>query len=427
MRRAPNWLRWTLVWVAIVTLHTLSSNKQRWDSTWTLHVAHSIWYDGNIDLSEFADLIEEGDYRVVEIDGRLVSVFPDGAAFLAAPIVGLMEAVDAAVSNDPQRPAMDQWNQSDVQEAIASIVIATTCLLLGWIGMQLGLRPGAAMLLALIAAFGTPFWSTMSRALWSHTAAALAMTAAMGCLLAGRSGSSRWWLAAGLWLGFAFVCRPTTSIPIAALTCLAFAWDRRKAWWLATGGAVVAVLFVLHNLRSYGTPLPWYYLPGRLEQTSTFGVALLGNLISPSRGFLLYVPIWVLAAIGFRRLWKDERGLVTVAVVVMGLHWVMVSRFGHWWGGFAYGPRLMSDITPYLMLGMIGFLKEPPTPDTVGGRLRLAAALVIIASSTWIHYAGATLGGTNEWNSLPEQVGENPGRLWDWSDMQMFRQSAPKN
>ena len=421
-------MTWFLIWAVVITTHVLSYNKQRWDSSWTLHAAYSLWTSGKIDLSEFAHLIDDDDYQVLEIDGRLVTRYPLGAVLLAAPVVGMIDFVERNSSSDSEHVPMENWNLSDVQEAIASIIVASTSLLIGLIGWQLGLAPRTAMLLALIAAFGTPLWSTMSRALWSHTAAALFVTGAIACLLAGHEHRRRIrpaWISAGVLLGLAFISRPTAAIPVAALTALAFIWDRRSSAWVVGGGALVAVLFLLHSLQTYGTVLPPYYLPSRAGDTSAFGEALIGNLVSPSRGLLLYMPIWILSAIGITRLWKSHRGLAVVIVVASTIHWLLVSRVGEmWWGGWAYGPRLMSDVVPLLMVGLAGFLRDLRVPISRSEWVGLALAGVLLSSSVAIQFAGANFGGTVEWHVTPVRIEDDSSRLWDWSDPQMLRRSG---
>jgi hypothetical protein len=113
------------------------------------------------------------------------------------------------------------------------------------------------------------------------------------------------------------------------------------------------LVFVGISKYSYGTFLPLYYLGnGYSHAFKTIGYnlmpeALFGNLISPNRGILIYVPITIFSIIGgyfsFRHKDKFPPYYRYLAILIL-LHWLLISTYPHWWGGYSFGPRFFSDM-----------------------------------------------------------------------------------
>ena len=85
---------------------------------------------------------------------------------------------------------------------------------------------------------------------------------------------------------------------------------------------------------------------------STFQDALLGNLISPSRGIFVYSPVLVLAISGFALAIKirEGRALHLAFGLIVVMHWIAVSHFNMWWAGHSFGPRIMTNVVPLSLL-----------------------------------------------------------------------------
>ena len=174
----------------------------------------------------------------------------------------------------------------------------------------------------------------------------------------------------------------------------------------------------------FGQVLPSYYLPERLSGGATVGTALLGNLLSPGRGLFVFSPILLVAIPGFIISLRDraDHRLHTAFGLIIILHWLSISRFPHWWGGFSFGPRLMSDILPF-MTYFIGFAIR----DIIDCKARIprqigTATVVILAlASVAINAQGALSWAPSMWSVVPTSIDENPQRLSDWSDLQFTR------
>jgi hypothetical protein len=92
----------------------------------------------------------------------------------------------------------------------------------------------------------------------------------------------------------------------------------------------------------------------------------------------------------------------------------------HWWGGHSYGPRLFSDMAPYLC-----YLLMPALPALSLERRRpivwSTAFALCLLFSVFVNYRGAVAPEVYAWNAAPVEIDEQPARLWDWHDAQFLR------
>jgi hypothetical protein len=288
-----------------------------------------------------------------------------------------------------------------------------------------------ALVAGVVFAFGTSLWSTASRGLWQHgPALLLGLVALFGLVRARQRADRRWLAAAGVALGLAFVVRATWAVPL-TLTGLALLVIDWRGFAAFSAGAATAVLpAIAVNLHFYGTLIVPVYLPGRgpvqggLSDTLVEG--LVGTMVSPGRGLLVFTPVLALALAG---LWLRRRRLGALDLIAVGSilgMWFSVANTVTWEGGAAYGPRYLTDTLPffaYLMAPVFGLVVRPVRtwrPAVAA----LAAVLVIGAGwSGFVHARGALSWATQFWNidpTLAFDIGDR-SRLWSWQDPQFLR------
>jgi hypothetical protein len=252
---------------------------------------------------------------------------------------------------------------------------------------------GPAWLWTMAFGFGTSAWSIASRALWSHGMSMLLLAAALYLLL----GKRRWPFLAGVLLGLAVWCRPLNAIP---LFCLAV-WLRRDGWRLLAGAAAASAPFVIYCLAVYRMPVQPYFLVGNLYvwDAGRAAGALLGQLVSPGRGLLVYSPFVALVPLGAARWWKKDRGLVVALFVWFVLHAAAISFFGDWTGGRGYGPRYWTDILPgvFVLLGAVWPVRR--------------WMYVLLVWAVLLHARGAMDVRTTRWD---QRWGAGQTSVWDW-------------
>jgi hypothetical protein len=277
----------------------------------------------------------------------------------------------------------------------------------------------AAWLLALVFAFGTGNWSTSSQAMWQHTFGQLAI---VGCLYAvarwdGEESEPRWEWMAGLSAALALAIRPTNAALLPGLA-LALWLERARAvryLRLFAGPAFGAVLVLVYNVSVFGNAGGGYR--ARLDGRILEGLA--GIILSPGRGLLIYTPIVVLALAALapqaREMRRRHRSLLVAAGVFVLLHIGIIAGWPVWWGGYCWGPRLLTEIlAPVMAILAIGWPALQTRVFAWMFGMMAVYCLLVQALGVYCYPKG-------HWDHLPISVNDAPARLWDWVDTPFVR------
>jgi hypothetical protein len=396
------------IFVTVAVTHFLGLVTS-FDSMWSIPIARSVLREGNVNLDEYGDLLARNHFFAIEsIDHHYYSFFPIGAPLLAVPVLAVLDAVGI-------RP-----HPTKTEKLVASLVVALTAVLVYGLGRR-SLDIPRALLLTFIFAFCTAAWSTASRGLWQHGPTMLMLTLALWIIARARKQPGLIVLAA-LPLAFSYIVRPTNAISIALLSLLVLIQFRAYFVRYVLLAQVVAVPFVLFSFSIYHSPLPHYYDPARIGHAGHLLEAMIGNLISPNRGAVVFSPVLLLSVYGAWRSLRHGGMLLDwfLAAIVL-LHWLAISSFPHWWGGHSFGNRLLADMLPYFMyflIPVIALLPGPPGPHRV---VRVSVAATLIVISFVINYRGANERAVFRWNRTPVDIDMRPSRVWDWGDLQFLR------
>jgi len=427
------------VFAFVFLTHSVSPNATSSDSHWIVLQMHSILAEHNLDLDEYPQELKRHRYNALEcVDGagrtwrpslesgcgrgRTYGWYPIGAAVVSLPVfAGLDAALRVAGPLVTPRlagasPVVRGIFARDyvvsyplVEMVIGSFLMGLAAAIL-YLLARVWLTTGPSLLLAFLFAYGTPAWSTGSRALWQHGPDMLAIVCALYLAARGRIVWS------ALPAALAFFIRPTSCLVVAAFGLYVLLHHRRRfpAWAALAAG--VALCFLAYNLHLYGTPLPTYFqLSSSLSPPAA--EALAGHCFSPSRGFFVFSPFLLFSlagmAVALRGRWAAPLSWYLVGLAVS--HWLLISGFPDWTAGYSFGPRYFSDMTPVFVFFLIPLL----APGGLLRRSRSAAALFILlaAVAVWIHYRGAAVWAVQRWND----GGRIEERVWDWRDPQFLR------
>ena len=240
---------------------------------------------------------------------------------------------------------------------IASAMIALTCWCL-WRVLVMTAGNLCALLCALFIATASPYYSSLSQALWSQTGGVLCQAfsslfyikASLGSKKASGKLNDLWLLPAGFFAVWGFFSRPQFFI-WALLFFIFIAFEHHKRIWKALAGGLIALVpgFLLQHY-STGSLLGNY-----IGKQTGFGIIVnpldwlshtSGLLFSFTRGIFLYCP-WTLLIVGglirlgVKNQWKN-RWLLLHALNILGILGLIVL-FKGWYGGTDFGPRLLSD------------------------------------------------------------------------------------
>ena len=277
-------------------------------------------------------------------------------------------------------------------------------------------------------AVATPTWAVSSQGLWGHAPAQLGLAVALWGLL--RAETARWGAAvAGLGAGLMVASRPSTIFVAAVLAVFALGRLGRRGVAFVAALGVVGAAVAAHNLATFGT-LQGGYTELHRTHAEHHGVesawsasvleGLLGVLVSPSRGLFVYAPVLLFPVAGLG-LWLSRRrgGLLACAAAVTAVGIGTIAMFSVWWGGHSFGPRLVADVLPALVLGFV-----PVWPAVWRSRLGRALLLAAFVASVGVEAVGAfhyPSSRNADWNVSPRNVDQAHDRLWDWRDPQLLR------
>jgi hypothetical protein len=390
------------LFVVVAAAYRASPRRDMLDAKYALLTAESLLSAGSWNLAPYVPggvaLMSRPDqarahWQLRVVGDRLVYYYPPGTPLLAAVPLALLR-LDGATTLDARGRHSDR-RELRLQALIAALFGGAAVTLAFFLARrELPLLP--AVLVALAAAFGTGYWSVVSRGLWSHTGTVVVLSAALLELLRWEDGERPRPAVLGALLVAAFWTRPTSAFAVVAFVVVVALRYRRALPWLIATGAAGVVLYVGWSRVVWTTWLPSYsrniVSRGKPDPLAAF----LGQLFSAEHGLLVFSPVllvifWVLARRGIA---PDRRGTAAVSIAVVAVYLAFHCSRVRWWGAGSNGPRFLCDVTPFLVwLGAHAWRRaragmptatpaESPARSSVGapsGAVRVALARVTVA------------------------------------------------
>ncbi len=173
----------------------------------------------------------------------------------------------------------------------------------------------------------------------------------------------RWWLVLGLLIGFAGCVRPQNMLlglvpglwlvaslvrdrrvrpwltPLYALglgALLGFA-PQALVWWRVFGSPFVDVQAIAYN---------------RPQTFDVFRPHLLEVLFSSNRGLFVWSPLLLLCTLAWPALWRYDRRAGLFLLVNAVAQTYLIASWTIWWGGAAFGARLLLGLVPFWALSL---------------------------------------------------------------------------
>ncbi|WP_243366171.1 hypothetical protein [Fundidesulfovibrio soli] len=389
------------------------SGAQSGDNRWYLPTAAALLH-GDMSLESYEKRL--AGIRAMSVrslpDGRVVNYYPPGLSLALVPVAAWTNLLDTP--------------EALVAEASAKLIAALAVGMFLSVCLRLCLGWGMACLAAAAFALCTSQFSVHAGALASHNLACLLSLGMLRLLLEGRNVPA-WGLAI---LGvFGVMVRHDMAFMLLGSGATLWLAGRRALVRFVCWCGLFAAVWLGLNQWMYGALLPPYMLEqGPSGSLSAAPATLMGLLVSPNRGLLVYnsvflpgfcYAIWRILRPRADSAWDQGAGWGASLALLVFLG--ALSMFPMWWGGWSYGPRLFGSMYGVLaMLSVLGLrlcLERAPAP---GRKLLLAALLLpLLAWGGFANLKGAVVG--DSWNETPRDVNVHPERLWDWGDMQALR------
>ena len=406
----------------------------------------SLWEHGDANLDEYSALFREAHYQGVECvdsrghvrhggpercEGHWYGSYPVGVPVLTAPLVlaalGILRIAHPALKYlQPSDPRLAGFLHADydaghalIEMEVASFLLAAAAIVIYFIAARF-LSRRRSVWLALLFGAATSAYSVAGRGLWAHGPSIVLLSLTILLLLKAeeRPALVAW---TGLLVALAYTVRPTNALLVIVFTAYVAVRHRAFLGRYLLAAAPVAIVFLGYNFSIYHALFSSYYQTGPKgvlpRNWGTMAMALAANLISPSRGLLIYTPVFSFAIWNMlRRQWKTPLSGWLAWVVLA--HWLVISaQTESWWAGHSFGPRFFTDMTPIFVLFLIPFLARW---DQLSRTTRIAFLTVALAGAG-IHLRGGWSAAVYRWNAQPVNVDASPNRVWDWSDPQFLR------
>jgi hypothetical protein len=374
----------------------------------------SLTFDGIIDASTS----RRPPYFVQTPDG-IVSFYPIAVGLMAVPIYAAPVAIEMAMTS----PSPADWVRFAYHfQKFAAAILAALAVVAFWRLCE-AIELSRAVSLGLTAwfALGSEIFSIGAQSLWQHGPGTLAIIGAACAQVRLRTRpSSADALLLSVWCGLAVAIRPTNLLIVAPFAFAALLLRPRLVLQLALPAAVILALVALYNIHFFADLLGGY--GGFRHRFSLAGVAagFMGLLFSPSRGLLIYFPASILA-VGLLavkpRMMSNATAAAAIAAILLSI--AVTSSYSEWWGGYSYGPRLLSEIEPLVLL-LIGLAWQN---FSVRARRPIAMACfgVLLPYSVFVQAVGVYTVSAWNWTGTPVDIMQAPERLWDFADNPILR------
>ncbi|MDX9753224.1 MAG: hypothetical protein RBU29_04635 [bacterium] len=392
------------------------------DTVPTVFVTINLLKQGTIYLDDFHDYVPYNNepYYVSMQRGHMVSNYPLFPAFMALPIFAPFVWIGMINPGDGDMV----WRYLSSMSGACFTAIAVLFMYLTLIHL---IDKTGAWLLAMAYGIGTALWPIAGQSLWQHGPSVMWWSIGLYALVkaenhADQVGLWKYLVLAGVSTGAAFHCRNVNAIGLIFIG-LAIGWRFRwQGIHYLIPAALLSASLLAYNYWLFGT---WnggyeellklqYYLDhittGRWATPLWVGLA--GQLISPSRGILIFSPFLLFSFWGMVVLWRPATSvwkLLAWTIPIPILMLLLFSKYSVWWGGNAhYGPRYQIECYPFLVLYIA----------VVWERIKAAKPLlilfgVLLAWSVFTQWIGAFC-YPSDWAGSPVSLALDKGRLWDW-------------
>jgi len=435
------------LFVGVLLVYSICPPFVSYDSYWSVPTALSIIRHGSTAVDEFVPSAPPESHYALECvppvgppvpygfangcpGGHWYNLYPIGVPVLALPLILLLK-IKAAFWGPLLPKTGPLFAQPVVAAFFSGDFVAGHSLVELWCASTFGaiavalqyhiasrfLPRRQAVWLALLFAFGTSEWSVASRNLFPHGLTLLLLSAALYLALVAREQPSRIRLA-GLALALACTVRPSNAISAAVFTLYVALHYRRHLAGFLLWTLPAAVPFFTYNLMVRHSLIPLYARTSPARYPAFAGVAM--HLFSPSRGLLVFTPIFLFSVAGMILAWRLRWcwPLAPYLIAITVLHTALIVSI---WPGHGYGPRYFADITHLFMLFLIPAILYWRTMRGPARTMAAGLFLLLAAWGVFAHGHGGTSFAANQWSALPVNVDQAKWRVWDWSDPQFLR------
>jgi hypothetical protein len=224
-----------------------------------------------------------------------------------------------------------------------------------YLGLRRCTREPDALVLTVLAAWGTCLWTIVGQGLYDHTGCVPCL-AAIAWMLQDRPFAPGRAFAVSFLAGLAVAMRPTSVILLAPLGVYLFAFGDLPGWrsrLAGLAGVVVMPLALLAcNRALFGSGWASGYRPVEVASFhEPWWLGAIGQLVSPNSGLFVQSPFLMLGLVGTWKAWTmPGHGLSRALSLSLVGYWLFYSRWHEWMGGLVFASRFLCDGYPLGLL-----------------------------------------------------------------------------
>jgi hypothetical protein len=382
----------------------------------------SILKEGDFDLDEYVPARNDDFVWFVLVetdDGHYISKYPVLSSVLALPFYAVphflgVEFTTAIIIT--------------LAKISAAFITAMSAILLLFIFRKY-LSEKWSVFLTIAYAFGTSSWTVSSQDLWQHGASQLFLIMTVYLLLKAKK-SDLHFLLIGITIGLGIAAR-YLNIIFAGVYLLFILYRYRKKIISTLLGVMVPIsLLLMYQSYYLDNPLQTGYSCNAYSNRtfaciegwySGFWDGFGGLLISPSRGIFIFTPFLIFSLVGLWLLWRRGKKetqdynlffrYISVGVIIFI---IVMSKWWAWYGGVTYGPRMLADITPLLMLFFIPLLESP-----IFKKKFVSIIIIFLIVISIINQFTGIIFWDGSWQKA-DTLSADHSWLWDWSNSQLI-------
>lgn len=384
------------------------------DPLLSLFVSQAIIERGTIRLNSYYEedptFFYHFEQQTIHQGRHLYYRYPTGPSLLAIPLVWIALRIGWDMREIPRNMV--------IQRILASIVSASTFFVMGLIAFSY-LPAKEGMVITTVTFLGSSLISTLGVAFWNMGPTVLFISLAL--LIIARYENKQEphinGFIVGLLLFAAYLCRPSAAIFI--LVIFGYLFFRNKTALYQTVGVSFGafLLFLIFSKLEYGNWLPYYYASSSWFHSSDIITPLYGLTFGPSRGLFIFSPFFLIIVLGALYYFRELRyqPLFWACAVWIVFQTITVATTRQWWGGFSFGPRLLTDSLPALFIMTLILWQTVRLQFVFRNRLFWGGVYITLGMVGILINTGQGLFGikANQWNAYPN-IDHYPDYLFDW-------------
>jgi hypothetical protein len=372
-RRGANGAKTRLVWLAAIFFLASAYFYQdpEWNGNSRLDLTRAIVEDGTVKIDRF---VNEPDWATEDrafLNNHYYTDKAIGSSLLAVPVYYIL-----AGASHVFRASLSSIL---IKHILTTAVVASAFTLCGLVMYLIAEKVAQdslqALVSALATAFGTMLWP-YSAVFYGHVPTAAFLILAFYLLYriddSGRDSASRLAFGAALAATLAFITEYPAGLIVAGMIPYALYKMRRLPWrrivaaaaWGVLGAMPPLAAVLLYNNAAFGNAIATGYA---FETENRFVAGMSQGFmglhrpsveaafhitLDPQFGLFWQSPVLLLAAIGAISAFfvRRNRAEVIVTAYAAGAMLAMNAGYYLWWGGSAFGPRLLIPMLPFLVI-----------------------------------------------------------------------------